>query len=150
MGGHFKAFSAIFPILPRNSGGREEVLLHRRANTGYQDGKWDFAGSGHVDEAETAMQAVVHECEEELGIHVETRDLTFAHVSHRLSKERTYYDLYFIVERYGGTPSIMEPGKSTELRWFPVGDLPEDMIGVRKSALENYRAAKHYSETIEK
>lgn len=47
------------------------ILLHRRKNTGYEDGKWDIAGSGHVDEDETAQTAVIRECQEELGIEVQ-------------------------------------------------------------------------------
>lgn len=42
MSKHLKAFSAIFPIIFRDNGVKTEILLHRRQNTGYQDGKWDI------------------------------------------------------------------------------------------------------------
>ena len=81
-----------------------KILLHRRQNTGYQDGKWDIAGSGHVDQYETAQSAVVRECKEEIDINVKIEDLAFVHLSHRLSKDRTYYDIYFIVNIFSGIP----------------------------------------------
>ena len=59
---YFRKLSAVFPIILRREGGRTQILLHLRQNTGYMDGCWDFAGSGHVDENETARQAVAREC----------------------------------------------------------------------------------------
>ena len=46
---HYRSYSAVFPILLREGANGREVLLHLRQNTGYMDGHWDFAGSGHVD-----------------------------------------------------------------------------------------------------
>lgn len=54
MSEHFKTLSAVLPVVLRELEGREEVLLLRRANTHYMDGKWDFAGSGHAEAGETA------------------------------------------------------------------------------------------------
>lgn len=108
---HFKALSAVFPIITRSDGTACKILLHRRTNTGYQDGKWDISGSGHVDEDETARAAVIRECKEELGIDVQVEELMFVHLSHRLSFDRTYYDIYFVVNNYAGEPTIMEPDK---------------------------------------
>lgn len=92
MGEHFKCLSAVFPIIMRTKNGKRQVLLLRRKNTGYMDGMWDFAGSGHVEEIETAMQAAARECKEELGITVKQSDIRFAHLSHRvgLNGARTY------------------------------------------------------------
>ena len=86
---HCKSFSAIFPLITKDEEACTQILLHRRQNTGYQDGKWDVAGSGHVEQGETAQSAVIRECREEVGIVVKIEDLTFVHLSHRLSKDRT-------------------------------------------------------------
>ncbi|MDR7857868.1 NUDIX domain-containing protein [Tissierella sp.] len=154
MGEHFKSLSAIFPIIlqKEDGDGNIQVLLHRRISTGYQDGKWDIAASGHVDESETAKMAAVRECAEELGIDVSITDLDFVHLSHRVSNSggRTYYDIYFVVNKYTGTPKIMEPDKCSELRWFKINDLPNEMIDIRKVVLDNYRDKIQYSEVIEK
>ena len=55
---YFRTLSAVFPIILRREGGRTQILLHLRQNTGYMDGFWDVAGSGHVDGGETASQAL--------------------------------------------------------------------------------------------
>lgn len=150
MGEHFKTLSAIFPIILKEKDGSMQVLLHRRKNTGYQDGKWDIAASGHVDEGETAKMAVVRECAEELGIDVKITDLTFVHLCHRVSNSggRTYYDIYFVVNNYNGIPKIMEPDKCSELRWFKIDGLPNEIIDIRKMVLDNYRNNIQYSEVI--
>lgn len=151
MGKHFKSFSAIFPIILQEKDDTIQILLHRRKNTGYQDGKWDIAASGHVDEGETAKMAVVRECAEELGIDVKIKDLSFVHLSHRVSNTggRTYYDIYFVVNKYHGIPKVIEPDKCSELRWFKIDDIPNEIIDIRKIALDNYRNDIQYSEVIE-
>ena len=146
---HFKSLSAVFPIILKTEYSDTQILLHRRENTGFQDGKWDIAGSGHVDKNETAMSATIRECKEELGISVNINDLEFAHLSHRLSSDRTYYDIYFIVTAYSGIPTIMEPGKCSGLEWFPIDNLPADMIDCRKQDVQNYLNNRPYSEKVE-
>lgn len=145
---HFQTYSAVFPIILRTVGSSVQILLHRRQNTGFQDGRWDLAGSGHVDESETAKMAVVRECREELGIEVKTDDITFAHLSHRVGSPggRTYYDIYFVVHKYGGTPAIMEPDKCSELEWFAIDALPDEIIEIRRMDLNHYRNHVSYSE----
>ena len=86
MAQHFPCYSPVIPLLLRQRGGRQEILLHRRHNTGYMDGQWDIAGSGHVEGNETAREALARECAEELGIHVRPEDTEFAHVCHRLGR----------------------------------------------------------------
>jgi 8-oxo-dGTP pyrophosphatase MutT (NUDIX family) len=110
-----------------------------------------MAASGHVDEGETAKMAVVRECAEELGIDVKITDLSFAHLCHRVSNNggRTYYDIYFVVNRYDGVPEIMEPDKSAELAWFEINDLPGEIIDIRKAALDDYINNIQYSEVTE-
>ncbi|WP_346876754.1 MULTISPECIES: NUDIX hydrolase [unclassified Clostridium] len=151
MGKHFKSFSAIFPVILQEKDDTIQILLHRRKNTGYQDGKWDIAASGHVDEGETAKMAVVRECAEELGIDVKIKDLSFVHLSHRVSNNggRTYYDIYFVVNKYHGIPKVIEPDKCSELRWFKIDDLPNEIIDIRKIVLDNYKNDIQYSEVIE-
>ncbi|MDR1689186.1 MAG: NUDIX domain-containing protein [Clostridiales bacterium] len=145
-----KALSAIFPVILRNDEGSVKILLHRRQNTGYQDGKWDISGSGHVDEGETATEAVVRECKEELGITVNPDNLEFIHLSQRFLTDRTYYDIYFIVKAYGGEPAIMEPDKCSDLKWFNIDSLPHDIIECRREDILHYLNGIPYSEKTKK
>ena len=164
----YRTLSAVFPIILRRQGDVAgectpacspgaasafpeafEVLLHRRRNTGYMDGFLDLAGTGHVDEGETAREACARECAEELGIAVAPEDLGFAHLCHSFSAESVYYDIYFAVARYNGTPRICEPEKCAELGWFPLGNLPDDMIPDRRADLLRWLAGEPYGEHAE-
>ena len=144
----FKACSAVFPIILRDDG--REILLHLRQNTGYCDGYWDTAASGHVDEGESAKQAAIRECKEEIGVDVKVDNLEFVHLSHHADPNMSYYHLYFYVNHYEGVPAIMEPEKAAELKWFNLNKLPEGMIPVRKKALEAWCDDVMYTEVIGK
>ncbi len=147
MAEHYKTLSAIFPVIINKE---NEILLLKRKNTGYMDGKWDFAGSGHVDEDETAIQAVIRESKEEIGIDIVSRDVEFAYLSHRLGKNgnRTYYDIYFKVNNFSGLPIIAETDKCSELKWFALDSLPQEMIEIRKAVLLNILKGETYNEII--
>lgn len=151
MGEHFKSYSAVLPIILNKKNDNIQILLHRRKDTGYEDGKWDISGSGHIDEGETAQMAVIRECKEELGIDIKIEDLSFVHLAHRVSKSggRTYYDIYFLVNKYRGIPKIMEPNKSSELKWFEINNLPSDIMDIRKIVMDNFKNQIAYSELIE-
>jgi len=144
----FKVCSAVFPIILSED--RQHILMHLRQNTGYQDGKWDTAASGHVDAGESAKQAVCRECKEEIGIDVNAKDLEFAHLAHHFSEsDRTYYHIYFVVKEYEGVPVIMEPEKAVFLEWFDLRELPEPMIPCRKIAIEAWCDNVMYTEVCE-
>lgn len=144
----FKSYSAVFPIILSDD--EQKILLHRRQNTGYEDGKWDTAASGHVDAGETAKQAVTRECKEEVGIDVKVDDLEFAHLTHHFSEsDRIYYHIYFVVNHYDGVPTIMEPNKCIDLRWFELNNLPEDIVPCRKLAIEAWRNNVLYTEILD-
>ena len=147
MNQHFKSYAAVLPVILRERESQEEVLLHRRANTGYMDGKWDFAGSGHVEEGETASQAACREVFEETGLTVRPEAVRFLHLSHRV-KEPTYYDLYFEIRQWTGEPAIREPEKCSAMGWFPVDDLPRDMIANRRRTFLLARSGVVYSEIL--
>ncbi len=43
----------------------------------------------------------------------------------------------------------MEPDKCSELRWFRISELPNEIIDIRKVVLDNYRSTIQYNEVIE-
>jgi 8-oxo-dGTP pyrophosphatase MutT (NUDIX family) len=65
----FKLIPAVYLILRRN----DEVLLLRRANTGYQDGKYSLI-AGHLDGDELATEGMIREAKEEAGIVIVKED----------------------------------------------------------------------------
>ena len=136
---HRVAF-AVYLLIERDS----EILLLRRANSGWNDGKYTLV-AGHVDAGESARTAMVREAAEEVGISLGQEDLDLVHTMYRNDRD-PYVDLYFRETRWSGEPRIMEPDKAGDLRWFPVGSLPSELVSTVRSALSCIQSGNIYSE----
>ncbi len=145
---HFCIPSASIVMLLKNEDGKIKVLLQRRQNTGFMDGLWDLSCSGRVEHGESMTEAAVREAEEELGVTLSVDKLKFFTFVHKREKEwdLTYYNAYFVCTEFDGEPRIAEPHKCSELKWFDLDNLPDDLINDRKCALKAYRDGVHYIE----
>lgn len=143
----FKLIPAVYLILRKN----DEVLLLRRANTGYQDGKYSLI-AGHLDGDELGTDAIARVAKEEAGIFVDPKDLKFVHVAHRLSRTQIgqeRVDLFYETYKWRGDIKNMEPEKCDDLSWFSMNNLPENMLPLIKLVLEDVKRGVNYSEYIE-
>lgn len=136
-GGRFISRSAVFVALRNEKG---EVLLHRRANTGYMDGRYDLP-SGHVEPNETILDACVRELKEEAGIDAKTADLRLWHINQFGANNEYYYNFFFTVDTWEGIPTIMEPDKCDDMRFFAADKLPK-MAPATHVALNDIDASK--------
>ncbi|MFG1705823.1 NUDIX domain-containing protein [Nonomuraea sp. M3C6] len=127
----FRVIVDVHILLLRHVAERGEVLLGRRAGTGYGDGLWHLP-SGHLEAGESATDAAVREAGEEVGVTIDPADLTFAHVMHR-APDRV--GLFFVTDTWTGEPYNAEPAKCSELAWRPLNDLPHDMIDYPAAAI---------------
>lgn len=119
----------------------DKVLLGRRQNTGYADGKLCPPG-GHVEEGETPLQATVRELKEEVGIEIDAHDLEFVCVAARDDSPTAYVGYEFMLKDKDYTPANTEPEKCSELVWVDIADLPDDVISdfaeiIKRSILGN-------------
>lgn len=125
---------AVFVIL-RDAQGR--LLLQERQNTGYMDGHYDCACSGHVELNETLEEAALREVEEELGVTLQPQDLRLIHVCHNYLHEPYYANFVYELDRWEGTPEIREPEKCSDLRYFAPDALPEKLSPTLRSAVRD-------------
>jgi len=102
------------------------ILLSRRFQTGYMDGKLSVP-AGHVEDGETITQALVREIHEEVGIDLLPNQYTLTHIMHRKSDD-IRMDFFFQIHSWNGTPKNQEPQKCNELLWVPYDNLPSDTI----------------------
>ena len=121
-----------------------KVLLLRRANTGWQDGKYCFP-SGHGEEGETMTEGCAREGREEVGLNLSPKDLKFIHTQHRWNKEHARVGFYFSPVGNPGEPKNMEPDKHDDMQWFALNDLP-DMVAPFRAALDSIVRTETYSE----
>ena len=148
MAQRFSVPSASIVMLLKTENGKLKVLLQRRQNTDFMDGLWDLSCSGHVEHGESMSEAAVREAKEELGITISLKDVRFFVLVHKREKEwdLTYYNPYFVCENFTGEPHICEPEKCSELQWFDLDNLPDDLINDRKKAVQAYLNGVHYIE----
>src|SRR5262245_4289525 len=104
----------------------DEVLLVRRCNTGYEDGKLSVV-AGHVEPGESVTQAALREAREEVGVSLSSDRLRVVGVMHRRSEEeRVDFFLAYSLENHAEPPRNLEPEKCSELVWANLLDLPDD------------------------
>ncbi len=127
-----------------------KVLLSRRFNTGYEDGKYSLV-AGHVDKGETFTQCMIREAEEEAGVIVKEEDLKVAHVMQRITNEtenNERVDIFFTAEKWGGEISIKEPDKCNDMTWFDLNNIPENTISYVKHVIQCIQNKIIYSEYL--
>jgi 8-oxo-dGTP diphosphatase len=137
----FKLVPESHLLLVRN----ERILLLRRRNTDYEDGKYSVV-AGHMEDGETAREAICREAREEAGIELAPDDLEFAHVVHRADRGQRV-GFFFSARRWRGEPRNMEPHKADDFRWVPLDALPDDMVAYVRRAIELWLAGTCYSES---
>ena len=109
------------------------LLGHRHPQRRWYPDCCDLIG-GHVEQGETAEEAVRRECREELGVEIEVAvpiDIGFSDPNLTMTA--------FVVTRWRGEPTNAEPDEHDDLRWFTpeeIDDLTLADPGMR-SALQD-------------
>lgn len=143
----FKLIPAVYLLLRRDN----HILLSRRANTGYQDGKYSVI-AGHMEGDELATSGVVREAKEEAGIIINPDHLALVHTCHRLTRNQAgqeRLDLFFEAREWQGEIINAEPGKCDDLSWFPVNNLPDNMLPLVRNVVVDVEQGINFSEYTE-
>ena len=115
------------------------MLLVRRRNTGYEDGRLSVV-AGHVEPGESVTQATIREASEEVGVRISPERLRVVGVMHRKSHdERIDFFLTYRLGSDGEEPRNCEPEKCSELVWAKLGSLPADTIPYVRVGIESFR-----------
>ncbi len=113
----------------------DRILLGLRCNTGYSDGMYHLP-AGHLEDGETVIAGAIREAREELGVDIDPADLQLVHVMHNRSGRVSFF---FDVARWSGELVNAEPDKCEALDWFAAGQLPSNMVGYARVALDLIR-----------
>ena len=124
---------------------KSRILLLRRFNTGYEDGKYSVI-AGHLDGNETFMQCMVREAKEEASIAIKPKDIEVVHVMHRKVPDHERVEFFIQAKKWSGQPKIMEPDKCDDLSWFELDKLPNNTIPYVRQAIGCIINKKFYSE----
>lgn len=129
-----------------------DLLLGRRANTGYGDGAYE-PPSGRLAERETLVEAAVRVAAAQVGIEIDPAKVSLAHVLHDVSGQGRM--AFFLTadgwEGDAGTvlpnPAPRNPGTRSysDFGWFPLTELPANMIDRARVAVRNFAAGARFS-----
>ncbi len=139
---HFQLIVDVHLLLV--SGG--DLLLGRRANTGYGDGAYE-PPSGRLAERETLVEAAVRVAEAQVGIALDPARVSLAHVLHDVSGVGRM--AFFLTA--DGLTDVTSPvppagaGSYSDFGWYPLTDLPANMIDRARVAVRNYAAGNRFS-----
>jgi 8-oxo-dGTP diphosphatase len=133
---------SVFVIVHRG----DDILLLRRANTGWKDGQLSLPAGAH-DGGETLEAAAVRELREETGLVAIERDMKLVHLLHCHVGDggAEWLGAFFLAERWTGIPAVVEAAKHDHLDWYPLHTLPADLIPYTKQGLEKALAGVPFS-----
>ena len=115
---------------------QNKILLMKRKNTGYEDGKYCLPG-GHVESNEEIKQALIREAEEELGITINVKDVQFYKVLNRkINENEAYIDFVFKVMHWSKNVTNNEKDKCEEIIWIDKNKLPKNILDFIPTLLE--------------
>ncbi|MDD2376784.1 MAG: NUDIX domain-containing protein [Clostridia bacterium] len=144
----YKSLVAVFLILTRTSkdGNSKEILLQKRENTGYMDDYYDLGVSGHLEENESVKDTIIRESIEEANIKVDANDLKLVTVFNEKTNSLEYLRFFFHTEIYEGEILIGEPTKCSEMGWYSIDSLPNNVIPHVRKAINNFQNGISYEE----
>jgi 8-oxo-dGTP diphosphatase len=119
-------------LLMRNG----RILLRERANTGYGDGAYE-PPSGELADRETIVETAIRVASA-AGIVIGGENVSLAHVMHDVSGSGRIA-FFLSVSGWTGQPA------SPDVCWFPVGDLPTNMLDRARVALRSYADGMRFS-----
>ena len=119
-------------IIRRNG----RILLRERANTGYGDGAYE-PPSGQLADRETIVETAIRVASD-AGIVIGAENVSLAHVMHDVSGGGRIA-FFLSVSGWAGQST------SADVRWFPAGHLPTNMLDRARVALRNHADGLRFS-----
>ena len=141
----YKTKSAVFLLILE----KDKILLQKWKNTGFMDGFYDLAVSGHVEAGEPITQAVLREAREECNLELKPEELRLFTVIHNRLDGEVYYYFYFtadLSQENKDRLGIKEKDKIEELAWFDLKNMPRRVAEHNRVAIENYKSGTPLSE----
>lgn len=101
-------------------------------------GTWAPPG-GHLEFGESFEQCAVREVAEETAIQIDPTDVQIIGVTNDIfeSENSHYVTIHCMVEKFSGTPKIMEPDKCKQWQWCKISQMPDNLFVPAKNFLKN-------------
>ncbi|MFF3394774.1 NUDIX domain-containing protein [Streptomyces sp. NPDC002669] len=121
------------------------LLGLRHPDSAYAGNTWHFL-AGHC-EREEAVSALVREAQEEAGLVIEPDGVELVHLVHHVDSPsaRPRIGLILRARTWSGTPTVREPDRCVEWRFWNPKDLPDAVVPYTRQAIEGVLAGRLYS-----
>ena len=138
----FRAFVSVHVLFMKDD---KILLLLRKTIT--SDGFYSVV-AGHLDDKETLTQAIIREAKEEAGVDINPNDFEIKTVCHSYSKhnDREFIQFYAICKKWEGKLVNNEPDKCGGLKFFPINNLPENMVPYVRDGIKKTLAGINFYE----
>jgi 8-oxo-dGTP diphosphatase len=113
------------------------LMAHRHPERRWYPDCWDLVG-GHIEAGESAEQAVIRECSEEIAVRIrDPRPVPMAFTDPTIEMHA------FVVDRWDGEPVNAAPDEHDQLGWFGCSELAELKLADPASLPDIMKMARH-------
>lgn len=121
------------------------ILLSLRKNIS-SDGLYGLV-AGHLDGSETVTNAIIREAREEVGVKIGPKDIEMTTVCHSYSghNKKEFIQFFVKCKNWQGEIKNNEPEKCSELKFFSIDSLPENMVPyIREGIKKTLKGIRYY------
>ncbi len=133
--------TTVAAIIIRNNGESDQVLLTQRGYPPYK-GLWCLPG-GHIDKFETAVDAIIREVKEEVGLDLKANFFTYFD---EIIPEENIHAVVLVFDGPTTGEIFAQPDEVTELNWFRFSEACEKNLAFQHNKIlktyEDYYLAK--------
>jgi 8-oxo-dGTP pyrophosphatase MutT (NUDIX family) len=110
------------------------------------DGSWSLPAGAH-DGNESFIVGALRELKEETGVLAKPEDCRFLHIQQVFTASSEWLAVYIGVDRFSGTPSIMESDKHDRVEWRDIAKAgAEPVVPYVLAALREISRKSNFSE----
>jgi 8-oxo-dGTP diphosphatase len=107
-----------------------KLLLSLRTSSHSPD-TWCPPG-GHIEYGETFLDTAKRETKEETGMDIDEIEIMGVTSDVYEDEKKHVISVHIKAKLFSGEPKIMEPDKFSEIKWFDLADLPENLFPANK------------------
>jgi ADP-ribose pyrophosphatase YjhB (NUDIX family) len=101
--------------------------------------------AGKLEHGEDLVSALIREAREEVDVALERDDLRMATSVHYLNTEgHARVGFLFHARTWRGEPRNAEPHKCSQIRWFPMDQLPDNTVPYTHAGVELFRRGEPF------
>lgn len=107
-----------------------KILLLKRQNTNFGNNKYALPG-GHLEYTEDIQEGMARELYEEVGLNIKEDDLHLYKIIKMVDakgEQTEYINFIFLYEYNNEEITNKEPEFCSELKWFNIEELPENIL----------------------